>query len=103
MSYNLCIFHGQIKSKKDSQSKTGKSMLFFTLKTWQGANDDNKFELLDCVAYEKTAELINRDFDNGDMIILECSAHTYKKDESKLTSFTVNKFNYLKGRDVPSV
>jgi hypothetical protein len=98
MSYNLCIFHGQIKSKKVAQSKTGKSMLYFVLKTWQGVNDENKFELLDCVAYEKTAELIGRDFENGDMIILEAMAHTYIKDTAKSTSFIVSKFQYIKGK-----
>ena len=103
MSYNLCIFHGQIKGKKVSQSKTGKPMLFFTLKTWQGSNEDNKFELLDCVAYERSAELIDRDFDNGDMIIVEAQAHTYKKEDTKLTSFTIKSFQYLKGKNVPSV
>lgn len=98
MSYNLCIFHGQIKSKKVAQSKTGKSMLYFVLKTWHGSNDDNKYELLDCVAYEKTAELIDRDFEDGDMIILETQAHTYIKESAKSTSFTVSKFQYLKGK-----
>ena len=98
MSYNFCMFHGQIKHKKPTESKTGKPMLFLTIKTWQGANETNKFELLDCVAYEKTAELIDRDFELDDMILLECQAHTYKKDETKLTSFTIQKFQYLKGK-----
>jgi hypothetical protein len=93
------MFHGQIKSKKASQSKTGKPMLFVTLKTWKGVNEDNKYELLDCVAYEKTAELIDRDFKTDDMILVECEAHTYKKEDIKLTSFTIQKFQYLKGRD----
>ena len=99
MSYNFCMFHGQIKHKKPSESKTGKQMLFLTVKTWQGTNEDNKYELLDCVAYEKTAELIDRDFKIDDMILIECQAHTYKKEDTKLTSFTVQKFQYLKGRD----
>ena len=99
MSYNFCMFHGQIKSKKASQSKTGKPMLFVTLKTWKGVNEDNKYELLDCVAYEKTAELIDRDFQTDDMILVECEAHTYKKEDVKLTSFTIQKFQYLKGRE----
>lgn len=99
MSYNFCMFHGQIKSKKASQSKTGKTMLFVTLKTWKGVNEDNKYELLDCVAYEKTAELIDRDFKPNDMILVECEAHTYKKEDVKLTSFTIQKFQYLKGKE----
>lgn len=98
MSYNLCIFHGEIKSKKIAESKTGKPILYFVLKTWKGGNDDNRYELLDCVAYEKSAELIDRDFLEGDMIIVEAQAHTYIKESSKSTSFTVTKFQYLKGR-----
>lgn len=100
MSYNLCIFHGQIRSKKAGQSKTGKQILYFTLKTWQGVNESNRYELLDCVAYEKAAELIDRDFQDGDMIIIEAQAHTFLKDQVKSTSFTVKSFQYLRGRDV---
>ena len=99
MSYNTCMFYGQIKQKKTSESKTGIPMLFFILKTWDGANETNKYELLDCVAYDRNAELINRDFEVGDMIILDCQAHSFKKDEVKLTSFTVRKFSYLAGKN----
>lgn len=90
---NKCCFIGEIASKKLMQTKTGKSMLMFTIRTW---DQDQKSEFLDCVAYGRQAELIDRDFPIRRNIYIDCKAHSYKTSDNKLQiQFVLNEFKYL--------
>ena len=96
MSYNKCIFIGNMASKKMLQTIAGKAMLLFTVRVWDA--EDNA-EYVDCVSYSKQAEVIDRDFPEKRQIFLECKAHTYKdKEGKKQTQFIVEKFEYCSNR-----
>ena len=96
MSYNKCIFIGNMQSKKMLETKSGKPMLLFTIRVWD--KKDNA-EFIDCVSYSDQAELIDRDFPEKRQIFIECKAHTYKdKEGKKQTQFVVEKFEYCSDR-----
>ncbi len=90
---NKCLFLGEMASKKLIETKTGKPMLLFTIRTWDA---EQKSEFLECVAYGRQAELINRDFPKGRNIYMETKAHSYKTNEGKLQiQFVLIEFKYL--------
>lgn len=90
---NKCIIMGELASKKLIQTKTGKPMLMFTVRTWDA---EQKSEFLDCVAYGRQAELIERDFPVKRNIYIECKAHSYKDKNGDLRiQFVLVEFKYL--------
>jgi single-strand DNA-binding protein len=89
---NNCFFIGSVANKKNSTTKTGKALLNFTLKTW---DHEQNVEFLDCVAYGKQAELIDRDFPLGRIIYIEARAHSYKQQDDIKIQFVLREFKYL--------
>lgn len=90
---NKCIFLGEVARKQASVTKTGKSMLRFTVRTWDAEQNS---EFLECVAYGKQADLIDRDFPIKRNIFVETKAHSYKNSNGELqVQFILIEFKYL--------
>lgn len=86
---NKAIFVGNItKDLELKQTQTGKSLLRFSIAVNEGFNDRKITTFIDCTAWEKTAELINRFCAKGSKVLLEGKMRTdsYEKDGKKYSS-----------------
>ena len=90
-NYNYCAFEGNFTRDPELETKNEKSICKFSI-----ANNDHKDEVsyIDCVAFNKTAEFIQKFFQKGKSIIIEC---LYKQDrwEDKTTGYPRSKPTFI--------
>lgn len=72
-------------------TQTGKSVASFTIAVDSGYGEKKTANFIPCVAWEKTAEFVNKYFAKGDMIAItgELRSRSYEKDGQKRTVLEV--------------
>lgn len=95
-------FVGAAYKKKLVETKNGKSMLSFTLRTWRPTKSGiDKVCFFDVVAYAAAAEVLNRYLYDGKVIYLDCTADQYKTQDGEIKiQFIVNEFSFMGGETV---
>ncbi len=90
-SYNL----------KLSQTKSGKPMLYFSLRTWKpGKDGKDKVMFLPIVAYSGSAEILGKWLTEGKLVYLDCTIDQYKgQDGLEKYQFIVEQFTFLGDRN----
>jgi len=82
---------------KTLETKTGKSMLVFSVRTWKpGKDGKDKVSFLPVVAYSGSADILGKHLFEGKLIYLDCDIDTYKDKEGKERfQFIVKEFSFL--------
>lgn len=84
---NLVILHGRLtKDPEVRYTQSGKAVASFTVATDEGYGENKKAQFTNCVAWEKTAEIIGNNFAKGREIMVrgKLQTRTYDaKDGSK--------------------
>ena len=72
-------------------TQTGKSVASFTIAVDSGYGEKKTANFIPCVAWEKTAEFVNKYFGKGDMIAItgELRSRSYEKEGQKRTVLEV--------------
>ena len=80
MALNRWVGMGRLTAQPEQkQTTTGKAVVSFTVaidRNSKGQNGEKQTDFLNCVAWEKTAEMICRYFGKGSMICVEGSVQT---------------------------
>lgn len=109
MSFNRCIFLGNLTRDPETRAVGSSSITSFSIavnERWTDKNSGEKKEhvsFLDCEAWGKTGEVIAQYFGKGKPILVECKAKmdTWedKNDGSKRSKikFTVDSFSFVGG------
>ncbi len=102
---NICSFMGRLTREPEFvQLQNGKSVINFSIAVRNpntGNKDKTDITFIDCVAWEGTADLINKYFKKGSRILIHASAKTdnwIDKDTGKnryKIKFLVQKFWYV--------
>ena len=102
---NICRFMGRLTREPEFvQLQNGKSVINFSIAVRNpntGNKDKTDITFIDCVAWEGTADLINKYFKKGSRILIHASAKTdnwIDKDTGKnryKIKFLVQKFWYV--------
>ena len=88
---NKVILLGNItKEPEVKKSKSGKKYARFTI----ALNEKDKTTFVTCVAFEKTAELIENYFSKGSFIGVTGSLDIQKKDDKYYTNIIVNEISF---------
>ena len=88
---NKVILLGNItKEPEVKKSKSGKKYARFTI----ALNEKDKTTFVPCVAFEKTAELIENYFAQGSFIGVTGSLDIQKKDDKYYTNIIVNEISF---------
>lgn len=100
---NSIITMGRLTAAPEVRtSQSGKAVASFTVAV-DRRTKDKQTDFFRCVAFDKTADNIERFFNKGDKILLRGSMQMdqYEKDGKKLTSWTmvVNEFDFVESRD----
>jgi single-stranded DNA-binding protein len=80
-----------------SQTKTGRAMLQFLLRTWKpGRDGKDKVMFLPIVAYSASAEILGKWLKDGKLVYLDCTIDQYKsQDGAEKYQFIVEQFTFL--------
>lgn len=90
---------GAAYNLKVSQTKTGKPMLQFSLRTWKpGKDGKDKVMFLPVVAYSASAEILGKWLVDGKLVYLDCTIDQYKTNEVERYQFIVQEFTFLGDR-----
>ena len=91
------IFVGAAYNQKMIETKSGKSMLAFTLRTWRPKKgQEDKVCFFDIVAYSSAADVLSKYLTDGKLLYLDCTADQYKgKDGQSRVQFIVNEFTFV--------
>lgn len=102
---NICTFLGRITRDLDVQDANGTSLLRFSIAVSRKYKDKKgnpleEVNFLDCVAWDKGAELIAKHFKKGDPIIVHTAAKQEQwtaQDGTKRSAivFRVNNFEFI--------
>lgn len=80
MALNNFVGMGRITAQPElKQTTTGKNVVSFSIaidRNYKSQNGEKVTDFLNCVAYEKTAEMVTRYFGKGSMICVEGSVQT---------------------------
>ena len=88
---NKVILLGNItKEPEVKKSKSGKKYARFTI----ALNEKDKATFVACIAFEKTAELIEKYFSKGSFIGVTGSLDIQKKDDEYYTNIIVNEISF---------
>lgn len=83
-----------------SQTKSGKAMLRFALRTWRpGKDGKDKVMFLPIVAYSSAAEVLGKWLHDGKLVYLDCTIDQYKGQDSIQYQFIVEQFSFLGSKD----
>jgi single-strand DNA-binding protein len=89
---------GRVVRKELKLLPTGKQVLNFSVAVNKKYKEKETTVFFDCVAWEKTAEIVDRFFDKGNMIFLNTEPEdaSYEKDGNKVykTNYRVNTFAF---------
>lgn len=97
---NNCILMGRLTHTPELYTlKSGKNVLRFSLAVNRPKikNEEVKTDFIDCIAWDKTAEFINKYFQKGDALILEGKIETR---DSKDKQGTVRKVTEVIAREI---
>lgn len=102
MSYGKCIYLGNITKKSEVKvTKGGSEWLAFSMAIETGYGDKSTTAFVDISAFGKNAVNIDKYFDKGSEIIVEChpTTSTYEKDGQKRSSRSdvVDKWGFTRG------
>ncbi|MEY3182225.1 MAG: Single-strand binding protein family [Pseudomonadota bacterium] len=83
-------------------TKTGKSMLKFSLRVWRPQKDaKDKVSFLPVVAYASAAEILGKYMEDGKLVYLDCQIDTYKDQNGvERFQFIVEQFSFLGSKEV---
>lgn len=104
---NKAFIHGRVtKDIELKQTNTGKTVASFCVAVSRQGKDAGT-DWIDCVAWEKKAEFIERWFKKGSPIIIEgrLQTRTYKdlhQHDRKVTELVVDEVNFSEGKNSPS-
>lgn len=89
---------GRVVRKELKLLPTGKQVLNFSVAVNKKYKEKETTVFFDCVAWEKTAEIVDKFFDKGNMIFLNTEPEdaSYEKDGNKVykTNYRVNTFAF---------
>lgn len=99
---NVCIFDGRLTMKPDLKSTSGGTeyaRFSLAVDRYKKANEEQKTDFFNMVAFGKTAKTLETYCNTGDQIIVNCSAqcneYTDKEGNSrKSVEFIVNSFSF---------
>lgn len=92
---NRVIYSGRIANELNlKKSKNDKSFIFFNLAI-QRHYDKDKVDFINCVAWNKLAENLVKYQNKGNLIIVEGSTESYKKNEVNMTRCLVENITFL--------
>ncbi|MFS5032843.1 single-stranded DNA-binding protein [Staphylococcus aureus] len=94
---NKVMYCGRIATDlKVRQSKNGKSYLFFNLAVSRQNSD--KTDFINCVVWNNKAENLEKYQSKGNLVIVEGSTETYKKDDINMSRCLIEKITYLENK-----
>lgn len=105
---NKCILMGRLT--KDLELRTtnnGTNVTTFTIAVDTGYGEDKKTDFINCVAWKKTAEFVNKYFSKGQMIIVlgRISTRTYEDkngDKKYITEVIANEVQFGESKKTES-
>jgi single-strand DNA-binding protein len=103
IAVNKVILLGPVYQIKSIETKTGKDMIAFTLKTWRpmgkledGTKREDKKSWHKVVAYGNAAKVLTQYLEDGKIIYLEGSVDYYKdKDSVERTQIVLESFSFV--------
>ena len=103
---NSCQFIGRLGHDVSLRYKTDETAVGrFSLALDRGKDkngNDKGTDWIECVAFGKTAETINRFFKKGNRIGINCHVNTWTKEDENgkkyFTDFVVDKFDFVEDR-----
>ena len=106
---NSCQFIGRLGHDVSVRYKTDETAVGrFSLALDRGKDkngNDKGTDWIECVAFGKTAETINRFFKKGNRIGLNCHVNTWTKEDDNgkkyFTDFVVDKFDFVEDKKDP--
>lgn len=95
--FNKVMYCGRIATDLNiRKSKNDKSYLFFNLAVSRTNGD--KTDFINCVVWNAKAENLVKYQSKGNLIIVEGSTETYKKDDINMSRCLVEKITYLENK-----
>ncbi|HCY8173557.1 single-stranded DNA-binding protein [Bacillus sp. JR_15] len=95
--FNKVMYCGRIATDLNiRKSKNDKSYLFFNLAV--SRTNGEKTDFINCVVWNTKAENLVKYQSKGNLIIVEGSTETYKKDDINMSRCLVEKITYLENK-----
>ncbi|HDA2618968.1 TPA: single-stranded DNA-binding protein [Staphylococcus aureus] len=99
---NRVVYCGRIATELNvRKSKNNKSFLFFNLAVPR--QNDDKTDFINCVVFNNKAENLVKYQSKGNLIIIEGSTETYKKDNINMSRCLVDRITYLENKKEDSI
>lgn len=99
---NKVLYSGRIATDLQlRKSKNEKSYVFFNIAVARQFDND-KTDFINCVAWGKQAENLVKYQSKGNLIIIEGSTETYKKENINMSRCLVEKISYIENKKTES-
>ena len=99
---NKVLYSGRIATDLQlRKSKNEKSYVFFNIAVARQFDND-KTDFINCVAWGKQAESLVKYQSKGNLIIIEGSTETYKKENINMSRCLVEKISYIENKKTES-
>lgn len=101
---NKAILMGRLtKDPELRRTDSGKAVTSFTVAIDAGYGENKKTDFINCVAWEKTAEFVNKHFTKGQMIALvgRISTRSYEGQDGRknyVTEVVINEVSFAGGK-----
>jgi single-stranded DNA-binding protein len=96
---NKVILLGPCYSLKPIETKSGKKMLLFSLKTWQKIGAEEKKVWHSLAAYAGAAEVLIKNLKDGEHLYVEGRIEQYKdKDDVQRNQIVVEEFKFVSNK-----